>query len=195
MANRPGNVRYAGGRMRAALAAKAFYKVTPTGVSWGNVALLNAAAVQWGRLNFGAQPAGTGSHMRFEVRWSNLVVATVGLDEEARPEFGMRGYWTPGGEFHPKTEGPVKAGTMKGSEVTWVNKPVPKGIKARNFIDAGLRRLVEGERGTKAGGLPDQLRSAYVRIYRNAEASAKLMEGGTYRAQPTRPPGFKVTRL
>jgi hypothetical protein len=156
-ANRANNIRYAGGRLRGALAAGDFYEAAPDGLRFINITTLDRTAKQWGRLAFGALPAGRGSQRQFAVRWSNLVVASLGLAEPPRDAFGIpRGYWWNGevvppgppgtAEFYPFGEGPRPRLRSRSGGVRTTPRGgmhPTRGVAARNFFDAGYARIAE----------------------------------------------------
>lgn len=156
VARRPKNVRFAGGRLLRALQSATFFEARPDGLRLVNTTELDTAARQWARLAFGALPAGRGSQRTFAVRWSNLTVAALGLEEGPRPAFGIpRGYWWngevvraggSGDEFYPFGEGPrpqlrSRSGGVRATPRGRL-KPT-RGIAARNFFDAGYARIAE----------------------------------------------------
>lgn len=158
------NARYAGGKLKAALGAEGFFEATPEGIKFINVDLLDATARHWARLNAGAGPAGGGSRRTFDVRWSNLIVASLGLEMTASPPFLIpKGYWwNPGSgqpvkpgetgtsEFYPLGSGPrstarktisARREGVGRSNVQLQGRRVAGGIQARNFLDAGVARI------------------------------------------------------
>lgn len=148
--NRPRNKRYAGGALRRALQSPEFFSATPLGLRFVNTSLLNKEAKHWHRLNFGAAPAGGGSRGQFEIQWSGLVLASLGYDEDASPGFMLpRGFWVlgtervsgpaGGAEFYPVGELPP--GTHVRGRPNAARRTA--GIQARNFLDAGLRRIAQ----------------------------------------------------
>ena len=156
--------RFAGGALRRALGSKDFYRATADGLQFVNIRTLDKEAAHWYRLNFGAGAAGLGSTARFQVRWHGLVVASLGFDAEPSAPFAMpRGVWVsptgervraganPAGtdEFYPQGERPpgIRGAPTSGT--------MTRGIEARNFLDAGLRRIA------------DLLPRAYDDIYRD----------------------------
>ncbi len=200
------NHRYAGGALKRALAADDFYVATPDGLLFVNESRLNKEARHWMRLNAGAGAVGRGSRRRFQVHWSNLVVGEFGADMEARPAFTMpRGYWfnregghtVPAGanppgsdEFYPMGTGPDRGGkTTRGAEgrvpvgggrgrnrLTKRGTPT-KGIEARNFLDAGYRRL--------AHDLPDTYQRLYQQLWEKGVVGPQTKN--TVRVSGTRP--------
>lgn len=184
---KPQNVRFAGGKLKGALASKRFYRATPEGIDFINETVLNKAARHWMRLNAGAGRVGRGSKRRFEVRFSNLVVAALGVNMDPRPAFSMpRGFWfnraegqlvAPGAnprgtdEFYPVGEGPGAktpadlAGSPRGRGRTRrggraARGSPTRGIEARNFLDAGVARI--------ARELPIQYENLYARLWKDA---------------------------
>lgn len=157
------NTRFAGGKLKAALSSPRFFVATPTGIQFINVDELDATARHWARLNAGAGAVGGGSRRTFDVRWSNLVVASLGLEMSPSPAFLIpRGYWwdaasgqpaAPGAtgtsEFYPLGTGPrsrARATLSAAGESGRVNVPLQRrrvtgGIVARNFLDAGVARI------------------------------------------------------
>lgn len=140
--------------LRKALGRKDFFEATPQGIRWGNVTMLDTQARHWYRINFGARPAGTGSHARFQVRFNNLVLASLGYDEPPSPPFFLPpGFWLgPEGregrnvkrlgqdQFYPGA--PLGHGGLKGQRFgrrQRVRRTL--GIKEKNFLDAGLRTI------------------------------------------------------
>lgn len=163
-ANNPRNRRFADGKLRAALASQDFWEADAQGIRFINVDELNRKAKQWARLSAGAGGRGTGSRQRFEVRWGGLVVAALGLNMRPSPTFMIpKGYWFdpnsgqpvgPGArgssQFYPLGEGPRASArqttTAVTQEGTRVRIPLQRrrmtaGIQARNFLDAGVRRI------------------------------------------------------
>lgn len=161
------NRRYAGGRLRGALASESFFTATPDDLLFINETKLNDAAVQWARLNAGAGGRAGGSRGPTAVRWSNVVVGVLGVDIAPRPGFLLpRGYFfsrTEGSvvsasegrtgmdEFYPMGIGPfagrtrverkVKGGDSKGPGLA--RRRPSKGIRGRHFLDAGVDRIAE----------------------------------------------------
>jgi len=200
-ARRVTNRRYAGGALARGLADPNVIRGHADGIDFVNVPVLTRYARQWARINFGALPAGGGSTARFEVRWSNLVIATMGLDGPPREAFsipagrGQKGYWL-NGAFYPSSEGPLGGGSGGSagerralrSEAIWLTKRPTKGIEARNFLDAGLERI--------AVELPNALRTYLLRVWRNQEHRAQLQATTTVRlTRLTRPPRASVTNI
>ena len=154
--------RYSGGRLRAALASSEFYRATPEGLYFINIDLLNRRAAQWARLNFGAGPRGRGSNLSVDIRFSQIVVASLGIHEPARPGFDIpTGYFVSGSqvvaprqdsigdEFHVAGSGPFAGQkTVTNAEGEQVRLPMIKrkptlGIHARQFLNPGVIRIAE----------------------------------------------------
>ncbi len=158
-------LRFAGGKMLAALGSPDFVQADANGIRYGNIAVLDATARQWHRLAFGAAGRGTGSHTTFEVRFNSLVVASLGIIEGPSPSFTLpRGNWispegvkvpfgaNPAGSdqffLRPSIEGHVGQGEP-GHGYSSRGKPLglsargSAGILAKNFFDAGLFRIAE----------------------------------------------------
>lgn len=190
-----GNVkwrRYSGGRMLRALQSPRMYEATPDGLSFINVDHLSRAAAQWARLNFGAGSRGTGSLPRTTVRIGNLIVASLGLDEPARPAFTIpRGYWLDasgqlvrggdaGVQFHLPGTGPrefrgkqYRNAEGKRVPIPFIRRQVTRGFPGRNFLDAGVRTIAL------------EMGPAYQELFR------ELAERGETTVRP-RPWTFKV---
>ncbi len=169
---------------------------------------MNQEARHWARLNAGAGPIGQGSRGRFPVRWSNLVVASLGLDMDARPAFFLpRGYWfSPGeglvspnagrtgkDEFYPQGTSPggpfshlrsrrrldgKKAGGHEGPGLA--RRRPSKGIRGRQFLDAGVARIGQ------------ELGPTYERLYENLWKQGTIGRAGNV---TTRVVGPKPSRL
>lgn len=157
------NTRYAGGKLKAALGNGRFFVATEHGIEFINIQLLDGAARHWARLNAGAGSVGGGSRRTFDVQWSNLVVASLGLEMNPSAPFTVpKGYWwnpssgqpvAPGAngtsQFFPLGSGPrsrARASLSASSEgrrssVPLQRQRVTRGIVARNFLDAGVARI------------------------------------------------------
>lgn len=177
------NRRYAGGALRRALEHPNFVSADAQGFGIINVKILDEEAAHWARLNFGALPAGRGSRDTYQVRFSNLVVASIGLMEGPRPAFFIpRGYWWKPGEgpyspsasrkgqdeFYPIGTGPrkrnnpgdnqgrrggdrryrstMRTGRDTQTRASYQRRKPTRGIKARNFLNAGLEYVAEDPR-------------------------------------------------
>lgn len=175
------NQRYAGGKLKAALASPAFFSASERGLEFINVQLLDETARHWARLNAGAGSVGAGSRRSFDIQWSNLVIGALGVGMTPSPAFDLpRGYWfSPGAgpvppgergtsEFYPAGSGP-RAGANtrlfsvgesgKRTGVAFQRRRVSRGIQARNFLDAGVARIA------------NDLGPAYERLYKELYAT------------------------
>lgn len=201
-ATNPKNIRYADGKLRSALAGRDFWAADARGLAIINVDVLNKKARQWARLSAGAGGRGSGSRKQFEVRWGNLVVAALGLNMRPSPAFLIpKGYWfDPGSgqpvgpgargssQFYPMGEGPrsrARTSTSALSDegkrvrVPMQRKRVTRGIEARNFLDAGVRRIAR------------DIGPTYVRMHRDwygARISTVRPASQTFRVSTRRNP-------
>lgn len=178
--------RYAGGRLRSALADPSFWSADADGLQFINVALLNQRAAQWARLNFGAGGAGSGSKPSVNVTLGTLVIATLGLEEPARPGFRMPvGYWTDAGgtptggrgvAFFPYMNGPHRRGSVGGgrfyidgegnrARIPMRASKATAGIESRNFLDAGVQRI--------AREMGPGYQNLYKQLAKNAQVSVR----------------------
>lgn len=146
--------RDAGGKLIRALSDPAFFRGTYDGIAFGNIVLMDGAARQWHRLNFGALPEAGPRARHFAIRWQGLVVASLGYDQAPSAPFLLpKGFWSPRtglGAF-----GPTSARALYKT----------KGIEAWNFLDAGPELL-----GREVG-------PAYERLYRRWFDSAQRSLG------------------
>lgn len=152
--------RYSGGRVLRALSSPKMYEATADGLSFINTTHLSRAGAQWARLNLGAGPRGTGSLPRTTVRFGNVVVASLGLDEPARPGFSIpSGYWLGPGQkmatggaagvaFYPRGTGPreFRGKQYRGPEgkrvpIPFIRRQPTQGFAGRNFLDAGVHTI------------------------------------------------------
>lgn len=183
-ATRPGNVRYSGGRMLAAIRDDRFVEVGRDSIRFANINVLDQHAKQWARLNFGTAPISGGVVDVSTIRWSNLVVASIGASGAPRPRFKVpqsgEGFWTETGEFHPVSENGGPEPTDFVMKAKW-----SKGIQARNFLGAGTRRM--------AADLPDAMREMYVKAYKNAETRGAMAAAGIRVVKPTSIPKAVIT--
>jgi hypothetical protein len=150
---RAGAGRLAAGLMRKALEDQDFFTATPLGLEWGNREVLDGAAAQWHRLNFGAGGFGGAS-------------GSLGFDDEPSPAFDMpAGVWinpegsrvAPGSSargadaFYPQ----LKTVTLSDGSTGKINAR-PAGIKGRSsamkatagiegkhFMERGLQKIAE----------------------------------------------------
>jgi hypothetical protein len=163
---RAGAGRLAGGVMRQALGNPAFFRATSLGLEWGNREMLDGAAAQWHRLNFGAGGRGGGGGSEYPVRFGGSST-TLGFDDAPSPSFSMpEGVW-----ISPESGGRVAAGQNPsgtdmfypqrtkithddGSTSTIKSRPggamggstgmrATRGIEGKHFMEAGLRRIAQ----------------------------------------------------
>lgn len=119
--------RDANGRLEAALASVEFFRGTYDGIGFANRTMLDRQARQWHRLNFGALPDAGPRARPAQITWQGLVVGAIGLPAApSRPFLMPRGFWTEGGAFRPTGATPMYR---------------TRGIRAWNFLDAGVRAL------------------------------------------------------
>lgn len=153
--------RYAGGRLRAAIASSSFYEATPRGLTFINRDVLDREAKHWHRLNFGAGARGGGGRRLYEIRWGGLVAATIGFDDGPSKAFGL-----PEGFFLGPEGRPVPWGSAPRSSQPFVALRKPQrfptsGIAARRFLDTGVATIAR------------MLPRAYQDYYREIAAHAK----------------------
>lgn len=168
--------RDAGGKLESAIRSPMFVRATYDGIGFANTEVLDSMARQWHRLNFGAgQAAGPGPR-RFAVHWGNVAMAALGLEDTPSDAFVLpRGFWRgPGGQID-------QGGAEMGKGRFYPNKrgPGPKatrGIRAWNFLDAGVAYLAEN------------LPRAYEAVYRDWYDSAGRGLGPLTRVQTVKPP-------
>lgn len=157
----PRRTRFADGALLRALRSTGFYSATANGVAIINMDLLDRAARQWRRLNFGAgggadKPPG---HYALE-----LLDASIGLSPDPRPAFALPpGFWIRNGErvaageagtaaFYPRSFAIQESEAGKtGKRVTPVSGlgargratgfRMTRGIRATNFLDAGVKEV------------------------------------------------------
>lgn len=154
---RMGQGRISGGRLKAAIMNRNLAVGTAEGIFYVDEHRLDREAKHWRRLNFGAVgTAVTGRQaQRFKFRFDDVTLYTVGFPDEARPAFSM-----PPGIFEDASGEKVGRSVSRAGQdaFIWirggknmaagvrkiVDPPVPitRGIKPRNFLDAGLRRMV-----------------------------------------------------
>lgn len=193
--------RYSGGRLRAALASPDFWSADEDGIYFINVDLLNQRAAQWARINFGAGARGGGSRRSFDVRFSDLVVVSLGLNEAARPAFTIpTGYFTdgangpivapdrsnpPGRAFYVYGTGPhARTRYVTNDEGNRVRIPVvgrkaTQGIRARNFLDAGVARIAR-EIPVQYKGIINQAYESGLSAVRPAPVTIKVITRSRY---------------
>lgn len=176
---RVGAGRLAGGKMLDALSSPEFVEAGPDGINFGNIAVLNAKAAQWHRLNFGAAGSrnSAGGAATFEVSFNNLVVAALALDDGPSPGFSLpKGFFVspegnrvgfgqnpPGADlFFPKKSGAGSSSYSSRSRSPRGNSArQTAGIEARHFFDAGLQRIAT------------ELGAAYLQYYKDLYEDAK----------------------
>lgn len=170
------NQRYAGGKLREALSSAAMVSASERGLRFIDTDVLDAQARHWARLNAGALGIGGGSRRTFDIRWSNFVIAALGINMVPSAGFFVpRGYWWEGNgpvppgptgtsQFYPAGSGPRASAqtrlfaTGEGGarkSIVFQRKRVSRGIRARNFLDAGVARIAE------------DLGPAYDRLYKD----------------------------
>lgn len=162
---RAGEGRMVGGLGRA-VNSKEFAYADSHGIYFANTAVLNQEAKHWARLNFGAGAAGQSSkgNGTFRLRFEDRVIGPpVGFRDKPRPAFYMPGGFfddgggnlsTPdrslrgagtGNAFTPAAitlQKTVTRGGPGAKKTVRIKKRMPTvGIKARHFLDAGLRGL------------------------------------------------------
>jgi len=163
-ANRTPNTRFARGRLRKALANRAFYEATPDGVIFGRASYLDRVAKQWYRMNFGVgergsetPPAGNHVIQLFTRTGTVLSVAGFGPASEATPlPAGI--FMTPGGAFRKHSLNRVGQDSFNifnaGSEIFKAEtdnrrrRVGAKGIRSRGhagiqYLDAGVEALAK----------------------------------------------------
>lgn len=160
--------RDAGGRLGRAIASAGFVRGTYDGIGFANNTLLDTEARQWHRLNFGAGSAAGPRPRRFQASIGGTVIAALGLEDTPSAPFVLpAGVWTTvgGGErqragaglgwFFPQSERPAGIlGRPNRARIT-------RGIRAWNFLDAGIEFLAEN------------LGPAYEGLYRDWWESAQ----------------------
>jgi hypothetical protein len=144
--------RFANKVLRKALGDAEFFEATADGIDFVNVDFLNRKAAQWHRLNFGAGSVGGGSGAHFQITWGTVVSASLGYDEPESAAFVLpRGIFmgpegpVPAGAFAPGSDMFYPSGEAKAAGLPMRNQTrrvrMTRGIEARNFLDAGLRRI------------------------------------------------------
>lgn len=148
---RAGQGRQANNALRNALRDNQNYVATPTGLSFMDVEFLDRRAAHWYRLNFGVGQRGRGGQQgRYGVRWNGLVGIALGL-ETGPSRYPM--IIPAGGFFVNKSGKRVQFNASRVGQDRFYPGPgrtgrfgaqqpiVTKGIAARNFLDAGIRRI------------------------------------------------------
>lgn len=132
--------RYSGGVLREALHNPGLVTSDANGVYFVNTGPLNRAAKQWARLNFGAGGIAGPRPAKFDIQFGSLVVGALGIEGEARPAFFLpKGVWTERGAFYPSSMTPPEG---EGS-FPQRTRVLTKGIRSRNFFDAGVRVMAD----------------------------------------------------
>lgn len=171
------NIRYTGGVLRRVLASEGFVQSDADGIYMGDVAVLDDAARQWARLNYGAGGAGSGGGSTATGRISDIDI-TLSDPTGPRPGFNLpAGRWF-GREFYPISEldnqGALSGGRARhrgrfGSNISSA-RPT-RGIRAQHWTDAGLQVIAE------------QIGPAYLAMFKdlwqNATTTARQAYTGT----------------
>lgn len=165
---RAGDGRLAGGLVRRVLGDPDFFRATSLGLEWGNKELLDNAAAQWHRLNFGAGGrAGDDGGEEFPVRFGGGSGGTLTFGDEPSPGFSMpAGVWigldgkrvgagssaNGADQFFPQRR-PVRndAGEKIGSinvrpkgVLGAANRSLQtSGIEGKHFMEAGLQSMAD----------------------------------------------------
>lgn len=155
---RMGDKRISGGKLKRAIMASSLAVGTEEGIFFVDEYRLSREAKHWRRLNFGAVgTAVTGREAkRFPFRFDDVTLYTVGFPDGATPSFGL-----PPGFFEDASGEKVDRSTSRRGmdKFIWVKggkamhpgvrkvidgpMSITRGIKPRNFLDAGLRRMVK----------------------------------------------------
>lgn len=162
---RAGEGRLANGILLRALGRSDFFTATSDGLDFGNRAMLDSEAKHWHRVNFGAAGRGQGSTKQFNINFAGAVSGSIGFDEGPSPAFSLpAGVWigangqrvksgsSPNGTdmFFPQRKVLLDAGGAKVGTVNVRPKGIlgapnrlrpSRGIRGKNFMDAGLRRI------------------------------------------------------
>lgn len=159
---RAGQGRIAGGIVARTLNDPDFFTATSLGLEWGNKELLDSAAAQWHRLNFGAGGGGDEGE-EFPVHFGGGEGTALSIDEEASKGFVMpKGIWltnegehvgggaNPAGsdQFFPQSrpitdaKGNVRGGINIRPDAVAGRANAAK-IEGKHFMDAGIRRIAE----------------------------------------------------
>lgn len=181
----------ASGALSRAIRSDQFYEATARRIRFINVDLLNKEAKHWKRLNFGAGAGAVRAPGKFQLEiGGQLIGASIGLDPDPRPGFGL-----PPGFFL----GPGGARQVPGTPGSGIFIPIGKAPKSRtygivttNFLDVGVQRLLkemgiqylelldrylqsltDGE-GLSGASVSVQIPSVFVRG-RSADLSPKMM--------------------
>lgn len=112
------------GTLRRALESGELIVATPQGIAFINEDVLNAEAIHWQRLQFGAGDRAGRPVVPVTIEFQGEPIGFLELTQAPRPAFFMpTGFWNDSG-FYPGRSG------RKRTE--------PSGIGARRFLDAGL---------------------------------------------------------
>lgn len=197
-ARNPRNIRFAGGRLRAALRAPDFFEATEHGLSFINTQRLSKEAKQWRRLNFGAGVPN--SSRQFNVYFADMLVSSLGLDPGTQPgrvklppgrfvepggggkRGGAQAPGAPGtGMFYPLGELRGRTVFQKQQNGAYgprggpkrmprltIDNPMWVKIEATNFLDEGVRRMA------------NEWGPAYTKLFRDHfnETMARAKQGG-----------------
>ncbi len=165
--------RDAGGRLLAALSSDLMVRGTYDGIGFVNTTMLDKEARQWHRLNFGAVgSAGGGAITRpISAYWDGILLGAFGFtDESSSKGFKLpRGLWLNAGGDSREASGASRTGQFfpqggqggQGERHLLAGKGIlgrpnearfTKGIKAWNFLDAGVQVLA-AELGPAYSGL------------------------------------------
>lgn len=155
---RMGQGRISGGALKRAVTDPKLAVGTIEGINYVDEYRLDREAAHWRRLNFGAEGTAVGGRdaRRFPFRFDNVTLYTVGFPDEARPAFSMPPglFEDAGGEKVSRSRGRtgqdrfiwIRGGANMSPLVRkTIDGPVPvtRGIKPRNFLDAGLVTLTD----------------------------------------------------
>lgn len=159
--------RYSGGALYAAITSPSLAVGTPQGIKYVDEGRLTREAAHWARLNFGTAPYSR-PKTAFRIIFDGRVVGSVGFNVGTRPGFSLPpGYWrTKSGKFVKAGEGvndqffvgnATILGELGSASVyskekkrfepgravykTGLSRKTTRGIKPRNFLDAGLHTL------------------------------------------------------
>lgn len=181
---RAGRGRLAGGVLRRALARPDFFEADAEGIRFINETMLYREAAHWHRIAFGAGARGDPTSTRHEIRFSNLVVAAIGIEEDPSPAFRIpRGIWiSPEGGRVRAGENPrgadmfypaLRGGRSRLGPAEPARGRVTAGIEGRNFFDAGVRRIAR------------ELPRAYENYYREIYAEFRQGRGPLRQVEST----------
>lgn len=180
--NDPRQTRYAGGRLLRALQSPSFYEATPNGLRFINTSLLNREARHWRRLNFGAGAQGGPGPRSFPI---DLFQASIGLEPDRRPGFRLPpGFWLRNGE----RVAPGRPGTAEfhpGRDSSANPAMMTRGIRATNFLDAGVRRIA------------NEIGPAYLNMYRQFynDVQSRVRAEAQLRVRAPQPRSLRFRRL